>query len=693
MKSLLLLLLVLTGLLLPAQNQNFCGSTEVTALLINKYPQLQANYNAMLLAERTATSMQARPQAQSAPQYTIPVVFHILHQGGPENISDAQVIDQVQILNRDYQKMNADTLLVVPTYTNNIANVGIAFQLAKIDPNGNCTNGIIRHYTSKTNWNANDLTEFTYTWPRNKYLNIYIVKTINIPATAYSFLPPVGVPPNADCIVCMHNNCGSIGTSNVALSRVITHETAHWLNIPHTWGSSNQPGVVCGDDGIFDTPITKGFVNCNLQTTKICNALIEENIQNYMDYSPCKIMFTNGQAAQMISCLTGALNNRNNISSPLNLLATGVTGSVGNCIPLVEIASKVGNTVCEGSPVPILSFTSNANATSYAWSSSAGASLSSLATESTIATFIGAGIYTISCSASNSNGSSTATMQVVVSSSVSQIGGTALESFESTALPNNWSTLHTPGSPIQWSIINGVSSHSASSAFINGEDATGVAVEILQSPSYDFLNNPGAKFSFYYAYARKSASHKDIFKVQASSDCGGTYKDIYTANSQQLSAGSGGIDNQLFYPTPQQWKNYVLSDHPNFIPFLSQNNVVIRFYFQEDSLGAGNRFYLDQINFESPVGLNEQAKHIQLRVVPNPSSENITLKMQLDESKEVTLTITNLRGETLYKIEKLTLEAGNNGIPIVLPTNLAKGLYLLTVKGEGIQATVKIAKY
>lgn len=116
------------------------------------------------------------------------MVFHILHLGGPENISDEQIYDQVRILNRDYQKLNADTAQVVSAFKDKIANVGFKFVLAGIDPEGNCTNGITRHFTSKTFWNADSLQDFTYTWPPEKYLNFYIVKSINI-APAYTFYP------------------------------------------------------------------------------------------------------------------------------------------------------------------------------------------------------------------------------------------------------------------------------------------------------------------------------------------------------------------------------------------------------------------------------------------------------------------------------------------------------------------------
>ena len=81
-----------------AQEQNFCGTQIVSETLLKNYPELRSNYEALLQKEQNSTNYAERPQIQSTPQYTIPVVFHILHLGGLENISDAQIINQVHNL-------------------------------------------------------------------------------------------------------------------------------------------------------------------------------------------------------------------------------------------------------------------------------------------------------------------------------------------------------------------------------------------------------------------------------------------------------------------------------------------------------------------------------------------------------------------------------------------------------------------
>lgn len=186
----------------------FCGQAEVTERLFRQHPEWRNQFYQHQLNKKVTTPdkpTDPTTSLETEPEIIIPVVFHILHQDGVENISDAQVEDQIRILNRDYQKQNADTAIVVEPFKSLIAKVGMGFKLARKDPNGNCTNGIVRHVTPKKNWDANNLNAFEFSWPRNKYLNIYVVKTINIAATAYAFLPGTPVPASADAIVTLHN--------------------------------------------------------------------------------------------------------------------------------------------------------------------------------------------------------------------------------------------------------------------------------------------------------------------------------------------------------------------------------------------------------------------------------------------------------------------------------------------------------
>ena len=131
-------------------NQNWCGSIEAMEANFNKHPELRQQFEAI---QNNLNSMNQDNNAgkTAASNYTIPVVFHVLHVNGYENISDAQIQDQVAIFNRDFNLQNADTSVVIAPLKNVIGDAKITFVLAKRDPNGNCTSGIDRFYDPKTN--------------------------------------------------------------------------------------------------------------------------------------------------------------------------------------------------------------------------------------------------------------------------------------------------------------------------------------------------------------------------------------------------------------------------------------------------------------------------------------------------------------------------------------------------------------
>src|SRR5436189_2629563 len=231
MKKILSYFLALTSPLLLAQE--YCKTTEVLNDWFTKNPQYKPSFEAgraklRQLDKLSSEHTNAKPVATA--MFTVPVVFHILHTGGNECISDAQVQDAVSILTRDYNKLNADTSNVVAAFKNLIGNVKIEFQLATRDPNGNCTNGIIRHWDANTYWDW-DFSNYVYTWPSNRYMNVYVVKSLGGQAAGYTFLPGSGIPPNVDAIVVESSYVGSIGTSNAFTSRVLTHEAGHWFGL------------------------------------------------------------------------------------------------------------------------------------------------------------------------------------------------------------------------------------------------------------------------------------------------------------------------------------------------------------------------------------------------------------------------------------------------------------------------------
>ena len=183
MKIVLVSLLIFFCQVSQAQQQHACGHAEMEELLLQKHPALLQERATLERFTETFTTQRLQDRQQRVQSdtilFVIPVVFHIMHNYGEENISREQVVDAVRIMNEYYQKRNADTAQIIPLFQPLIGDVRLEFRLAQLDPQGNCTDGITRHQTYLTN-GGNDLLKSIVQWPPDRYLNIWVEKnTLN----------------------------------------------------------------------------------------------------------------------------------------------------------------------------------------------------------------------------------------------------------------------------------------------------------------------------------------------------------------------------------------------------------------------------------------------------------------------------------------------------------------------------------
>lgn len=243
--------------------------------------------------------------------YTIPVVFHVLHENGNENISDAQVFDAIDILNEHY---DAPTVALTPPFDTVAADMDIAFVLASTAPDGTPTSGIDRIETPLTE-NAGAPESYLNPWPRNRYLNIWVVRSL---AMAGGLAYISNLPEQADVGTCTdgvmiyHSYVGSIGTASIVSRRTLTQAVGRYLNLK--WLHEDPiDGGPCGDDEVSDTPICPLISFCNSENA-LCSPL-PANIENFMMFSYCQKMFTLGQRARVHACLNSTVAQRNELVS------------------------------------------------------------------------------------------------------------------------------------------------------------------------------------------------------------------------------------------------------------------------------------------------------------------------------------------------------------------------------------------
>lgn len=274
MKQMLLGLAACTLSLTVGAQQYQCGTDQMRAERIAKDPtylQREAEYEAdVQRLIRNSTEMRGRDVI-----ITIPIVFHIIHLGGSENITNEQILNEVELLNQDYSATNPDIDEVREGMVPFIGNAEFRFELPTRDPEGNCTNGIDRIRTPETL--VGDDGSKMNPWPRDKYLNVWVVKQMRDGVAGYAYYPSTFTDPisrMADGIIILNNYIGEIGTSNSNSSTALSHEVGHYLNLSHVWGSNNggeEAGgnapyghmqSTCGDDNVDDTPYTRGWNRC-----------------------------------------------------------------------------------------------------------------------------------------------------------------------------------------------------------------------------------------------------------------------------------------------------------------------------------------------------------------------------------------------------------------------------------------------
>lgn len=696
MKRYLFFFSILINSLLCAQNFKQCGAS------IMRNRALKANPKLIDTRAQYLNSLENIKQAKynSDAVRVIPVVIHVLHTGGSNNITDAQINDAMEIINRDFNKLNPDTANVIDEFQNSIANVGIEFKLAQKDPNGNCTKGITRSYSELTN-NAGENVKDFIKWDPSKYLNVWVVSNIEIGAGGYSYYP--GEAPNNDAnagIVILASQFGSIGESNGnnSSNRTLTHEIGHYLSLNHTWGNSNENNIqdnCYDDDGISDTPLTIGTnSSCNL-SQQSCGSL--DNVQNYMDYASCPKMFTKGQGAAMRAALEYGESwqnaPRNNLWTEQNLIETGLANNsdANDCLAIVEIESQ-SSTVCIGQEVEWVNKSYNYDSeASFEWNFPGGTPNSSNE-ENPIIFYNQTGLFDVTLTVTTSGGSQTSTIfdAIYVSNSEDKIIAPTEFGFESNQFPintnnpnANWYVDQSQEDNWSWNLAS--STPGNGSLRIRSTDFDDSNFRRLYSPIFDLSNVQAPCYMYYdYAYAIRTNSTNDIFRLKISDDCGLNWTPRITKSSESLAT----IDeNQLFTYTPadDEWETQKI----NISSWAGEEQLQ---FLIELSGERGNYLYIDNIRFAVPsLGIEElMGKTLNLEVFPNPTNGNASIKFDLLNPQTLNFELVDLLGTQIHHLEKL-YQSGSHELNLSeLKENISPGMYFIKCSIGNYNETLRI---
>jgi len=688
------------------ENVEYCLTHKKhTALLHN------AEYvTGLAITEAEESAIAKKGENQKATIYTIPVVFHVLHFGGIENISDEQILNALAILNRDYRKQNADTANVHPDFQGMPADIEIEFKLATIAPNGQCFNGITRTFSPMSYQGdvggdqvdaivaGNNI--FNGQWPGNKYLNIFICGDIG-GAAGYTYKPSNwGATTMKNGIWILHDYVGAIGTGGVGSSRALTHEVGHWLNLDHTWGGNNNPGNTSScstDDNVQDTPSCIGVTACllNANTCSTDNNYwgfdIRDNVENYMDYSYCSKMFTEGQRTRMRNALQVSSTGRANVVSAANLLAVGATSTPYLCKADFN-ADKT--TICLGDEVQFQDESYNAvvgwNWTitpSTGWTFTNGTSATS---PNPSISFDTPGMYDVQLTATDGTNN-----DIENKSGFIRVLGTAAslpfwEGFESyTSLDNlpNWALLNTPLNN-SFVIESNFGYSGTKCARLNNFGQAPSNIDELTSTNIDLSGidptTGSVTLSFRYAYRKRTSTDYEYLKAFITGNCGENW-------AQRKTSGGNKLSNQVSATAwePASQTDWVTIHMTNVTSNYFSETFRMRFKFEGE---GGNNFFLDDINLYAGAPSNDLVlasltnnQFTDLNLYPNPTDGDLHVEFSAQVGGAAQLQLTDLSGKVIFNYP-VQVQSGANLI-ITDAHQLASGSYLVVLKMNGASFT------
>ena len=328
--------------LIPSKS---CRASTVNQEAFAKNPFAKAQFEQF--NDFTKKFVQKKSATKAGETYVIPVVFHIYGQvQNGRTVTYDKIKTALDILNLDFKGLNDDWDTVDPVFEGRKATMDIRFELAKIDPDGATTNGVVFYPKASGMGNYGSPIVARDGWDNYKYMNVYITGDLYGDGvtnnSGVAWYPDVTMS-NEDIARVVYNGQYIHGNTDKEFASILTHEFGHWLNLIHTFeGGCNDPN----GDYVNDTPTedsSAGDDGCTVGASDCGNLINYENYMGYDSNAGCAKMFTQGQVNRMLAALEHP--SRKPLWQPSNLIATGVnqdgaTFSLSNNILKEDISNN-----------------------------------------------------------------------------------------------------------------------------------------------------------------------------------------------------------------------------------------------------------------------------------------------------------------------------------------------------------------
>lgn len=677
-KGYVIILLVSILLNNITQAQDKCGTVQYQELLQKhrNSPESAVKFESWLqerILYKKIKDQNAMSSFGSEDDLVIPVVIHVIHDGEAEgvgsNISLERIISQIEVLNKDFKRLNSDTIKTPFVFREAAADVQIEFVLAKRDPEGLPTNGVVRKKGSQSqfaivdNW---ELKSHSY-WPSEDYLNIWVAPLksnllgfAQFPqsntamgleeASAYQF---------TDGVVIDYEYFGiNNDVSPASKGRTATHEIGHFLGLRHIWGD----GGCEEDDYCEDTPNVDG-ANYGCPNVGIVSCGNEDMFQNFMDYTDdvCMNIFTKDQKNRIHTVLTDSPRRASLINSK------GATSPiiVSNDLGIKKINSPLLTSCNEGIAPEIIvrNYGNNLISSFEIYYSKNGVKADSIYQNVNLDPLDSLKVAFPSILLEETD-------DVSFSFFIKEVNGSADENLDNN---NKTNVVAKPGKTTLPFVENFENEDIFGSLF-NPDQQYGW--ERLLAPDvnpinralgltfYDYNNNLGDRdfyftplfdlslskkptLVFSYAYSEYSGGSDDGLEVHLSTDCGSTYK------KENLLFEGSGVDiatvqrsRDFFTPSGRlEWKQVQidLSDYQGL------ENLRISFTGIND---FGNNIYLDNIEIIEAAQFTEDLQLLKINIppvscTPTVSPEAILVNKGTSTVDKFTVTLSSIWEEDI----------------------------------------------